>query len=136
MSESIYHLARQENLSQLRSNRYNTEINTCGFVCFGCAQILGIVFFGGGLFLKFGQTILMSALSPMLSSALAQASAAGVSVGSISDFGGIFDIAAYVLIALGAFSLVVAVLGCAGACCSVKVLLAIVSTCLWTYETS
>lgn len=63
----------------------------------------------------------------MLSSALAQASAAGVSVGSISDFGGIFDIAAYVLIALGAFSLVVAVLGCAGACCSVKVLLAIVS---------
>lgn len=93
-------------------------------------QIIGIAFLGGGLFLKFGQTILMPTMSSLLDGALSQAKASGVSTGSVDDFVGIFNIAAYVLIALGAFCFLVALCGCAGACCSVKCFLGFVSTVL------
>lgn len=64
---------------------------------------------------------------PMLESSLQSAADSGVELGSTDDLTGAFDTAAYVLIALGAFSVVVGLFGCAGACCSVVVMLAVVS---------
>jgi len=98
-------------------------------------QVLGLISLGGGLFLKFGHSLLLSTVEPTLSSVAGLADAASSStstsatddgISSISELTSTVDVAAYVLIALGLFMLIVGVVGCAGACCSVGTLLAIV----------
>jgi len=73
--------------------------------------------------------MLFSYIQPMLDS-LAEAATSTTSPisssTSVSELTTAFDVATYVLVAIGVFMLIVGVVGCAGACCSVKVLLATV----------
>ena len=92
---------------------------------------------GGGLFLKFGQSLL-----PLPSSVFEQVAAFSSSssssshsstsldlddgVSSVSELTSTVDVSAYVLMALSVFLLVAGIVGCAGACCKVRALLAMV----------
>jgi len=108
-------------------------------------QLVGLLSVGGGLFLKFGHSVLPSVLKPILSSVVEQSNSLSSSsssssstslddgVTSISQLSSAADIAGYIFIALGLFVLVVAVVGCVGACCTVKALLAIVCVILYIY---
>jgi len=97
-------------------------------------QLLGLLSLGGGLFLKFGHSLLLSTIEPMMSSVAKQAGASSSSASasfeddtsSISELASTVDVAAYVLVALGLFMLIVGVVGCAGACGSLRILLATV----------
>ena len=65
-----------------------------------------------GLFLKFGVSHLASSLLPAALN---------------SDLSSSLDVAVYVFVILGAFMLIVGVVGLTGVCCSLKALLATVS---------
>jgi len=75
-------------------------------------KVLGILLLVFGLFLKYGVSYLASML---LSSALD------------SDLSSSLNVAVYVFVVLGAFMLIVGVIGSIGVCCSVQVVLATVS---------
>jgi len=103
-------------------------------------QVLGFVSVGGGLFLRFGDSVLPSILKPVLSTVVekagtlsASSSASSSSSSSLNDGLSSFsqltsaaDVAGYIFMALGVFVLIVGVVGCVGACCTVKALLAVV----------
>ena len=98
-------------------------------------QLLGLISLGGGLFLKFGRSLLQSTIESMVSSVSNQPGATSLSssstslddgISSISELASTVDVAAYVLVALGLFMLIVGAVGCAGACGSVRILLATV----------
>ena len=90
---------------------------------------------GGGLFLKFGQSLLplpssvfeqVAASSSSSSSQSSTSSDLDDGVSSVSELTSTVDVSAYVLMALSVFLLVAGVAGCAGACCKVRALLAMV----------
>ena len=91
-------------------------------------QIFGVVCLGGGLFLKFGQNVTINFILPVLKGVAAAASQSGQTVNiNQADILEVFDVAAYLLIGIGAFMLFVGFLGCCGACCDVKCMLGLVS---------
>jgi len=103
-------------------------------------QLLGLISLGGGLFLKFGRSLLLPSIESVVSSVAKQAGATSSpsssssmddGISSISELTSTVDVAAYVLVALGLFMLIVGVVGCAGACGSLRILLATV----WQTET-
>jgi len=96
-------------------------------------QVLGFLSLAGGLFLKFGLSVLLDIPTP-LSSMVDQVNTApspsssslegGVS--SVSQLSSAADVASYILLALGVFMFIVGLVGCLGACCTFRALLAMV----------
>jgi len=84
-------------------------------------QVFGIVLLVFGLFLKYGVSYLASMLLP---SALD------------SDLSSSLNVAVYVFVVLGAFMLIVGVIGSVGVCCSVKVALGTVSCGIFRYTSA
>ena len=93
-------------------------------------QLIGLAFFAGGLFVRFGDSIINGYVNNIIDSLEASISASGFTSIDINSLFSMTDIlygVAVGMICFGLFLLIITILGICGGCCNIRVMLIIVS---------